>query len=54
MFSFMLLLYALVVVALLIQFKKYGHSPSKEVCADTLLTEESNTTPDESAGLQPV
>ena len=54
MFSFMLLLYALVAVALLVQFKKYGHSPSKEVSADTSLTEERDTTPDESSGLQPV
>jgi len=54
MFSFMLLLYALVAVALLVQFKTYGHSPSKGVTADTSLTEECDTTPVESTGLQPV
>ena len=52
MFIFMMFLYALVVIALLIQFKMYGHYPKKESSADTSITEDCDTTIDESSGLQ--
>jgi len=44
MLDFMLLLYAVVALALLIQHKIYGHSPHNEVDADTLLTDECAST----------
>jgi hypothetical protein len=44
MLDFMLLLYAVVAIALLIQYKIYGHSPHNEVDADTFLTDECAST----------
>jgi len=45
MFIFIMLLCALMVIILLIQFMLYSRSLCKELSADTSLTEESDNTP---------
>ena len=52
MLIFIMLLCALMVIILLIQFTLYSRSLRKELSADTSLTEECDTTNDEPSGLQ--
>jgi hypothetical protein len=52
MLIFLMLLCALMVIILLIQYKLYSHSRFEVLRADTSITEESDTTSDKSSGLQ--